>query len=333
MGKEIYVDTLKSEQMLGEEFEELFMVKDTKLTRSLSNKWTNLTLFDRTGEIPGIIFGEDAVNAEKLKGSIVKARGLVTLYNGECRATVKSVVPVELKDVSLSDFVPGLTKEKVAELFGRLNNLLGQIASNAPLLCLVRSVYQKYGKDFIQLPGGYMHHRYAGGLLAHSVECAEMAALICDQQTGAFYENSTGVNRELVIAGALLHDIGKVFEFEVFPFGAKKENAPFLNYKVRGTVMLTEIVKQIVKMYPNTAEKWKTELPVLCNMALSCHKKNDEPPRTKEARIVMLADISSADTDACAFEESKVNQDNPDGGFFYSRYFGCNMKSPGKEAV
>jgi 3'-5' exoribonuclease len=331
--KELYVSTLKSEQMLGEEFEELFMVKETKFSKSLSNKWTNLVLFDKTGEIPGIIFGEDAVNAEKLKGSIVKARGLVTLFNGECRATVKTVIPVDQNTVNLSDFVPGLTKEKLAELFGRLNNLLGQIASDAPLLCLVRSVYQKYGKDFMQLPGGYLHHRYAGGLLAHSVECAEMAALICDQQNGAFYENGSTVNRELVIAGALLHDIGKVFEFEVFPFGAKKENAPFLNYKVRATLMLTEIVKSIVKAYPDTADKWNVDLPILCNMALSCHKKNDEPPRTKEARIVMLADISSADTDACAFEESKVNQDNPEGGFFYSRYFGCNMKSSGKEAV
>lgn len=326
MGKQIFVADLKQDSMIGEEFEDFFLLKDVKQSKSITNEWANMLIYDRTGEIPGIIYGEDSSSAEQLKGGVVLIRGLVRLYNGENRVSVKTVTPAG-EGTSMMDFVPGLTKDQLVGLKGRLDSLVMGVAE-PHLNLLLRSVFKKYGQQYLSLPGGYRHHVFAGGLLAHSVETAEMAGLLCDQMGGWY--GSDAPDRDVAVTGALLHDIGKVLEFKAFPFGERQENAPYLNYRIRGAVILNELIRSLVHAYPETVGYWQGMLPVISNMAMTCHKRNDEPPRTKEGRLVLNADVSSADMDAYEYEESSYKKDKPDGGFFYSRYFGCNMKAEGE---
>lgn len=330
MMKDVYVSSLQQE-MLGEEFESLFLLKDAKLSKNVSTTWCNLILFDKTGEIPGICFGEDAVNAEKLKGKIVFVRGMAAPHNGSMQVKIKSLRLSEQKP-DLSDFVPGLTEEQKNALWNRLCVLIEGITDNC-LKTLLNAVFQSYGKAYLSLPGGYRHHMFAGGLLAHTVEVAELTDLIC-RQKGAWYPGATSVDREIAVAGALLHDIGKCLEFKPFPFGEKREDAPYLNYKVRGSFMVSQVIMNVASAYPQGSaevKRFRELMPILSNEAFTCHRKNEEPPRDKESRTIRNADLVSADSDACDYEESKLLAERPEGGFFYSQYFGCNMLAAGKE--
>lgn len=330
--KDYYISTIKKE--LGDEFESTFLLKDIKVSKSLTTTWANCLLFDRTGEIPGVIFGEDAVQAEKLKGKIVYVRGMAKPNNGGLQIRIKTLRENDAT-ADISDFVPGITQEQRADLFKRLNVLIGGVKDRV-LNQLLRAVFGAYGKVYAGLPGGYRHHVFAGGLLAHTVEVAELTDIIC-RQKGGWYNGQATVDRELAVTGALLHDLGKCMEFKPFPFGEKRDDAPFLNYKIRGSFLVSQIIMNLAAQLPESEnkakdiERLKAIMPLLSNMALNCHKRNDEPPRTKEGRIVQNADVVSADSDAYDFEEESFTQEKPEGGFFYSRYFGCNMLAAGKE--
>ena len=319
--KELFVSQLSSEKMLGEEFEDSFLLKDIKLSRNLSNQWANVKLFDKTGEIMGIIFGEDAVNAVQLKGTIVKVRGLADLFNGEVRVRIKNMFP--LSEEPAEDYVPSLPQEKASELEERLKALIGSVCDRN-LNVLLRSVFTAYIGRFKMLPGGARHHVFAGGLLAHTVEAAETADLICSQQSD-YYGLSTPADRDLVVTGALLHDFGKVTEYKKFPFGEYTEAALYSDPANRGSQMLSQVIHAIIRQYPETVAEWNRMFPLLTNMMLCCHNTGARTRRL-ETRIVMLADKISADTDAFSYEVSQHNRENPeDDGAFYSRYFGCRI--------
>ena len=319
--KELFVSQLVSEEMLGEEFEDSFLLKDIKLSRNLSNQWANVRLFDKTGEIPGIIFGEDAVNAVQLKGSIVKVRGLADLFNGEVRVKIKNMLPSS--EELAEDYVPSLPKEKASELEGRLNALIGSVCDRN-LNVLLRSVFTAYIGRFKMLPGGARHHVFAGGLLAHTVETAETTDLICRQQSD-YYGMAVLADRDLAVAGALLHDFGKVTEYKKFPFGEYTEVALYSDPANRGSQMLSQVIQAIIRQYPETTAEWNRLFPLLTNVMLCCHNTGARTRRL-ETRIVMLTDKMSADTDAFSYEVSQHTKENPeDDGAFYSRYFGCKI--------
>lgn len=321
MSKELFVSQLSSDEMIGEEFEECFLLKDIKLSKNLSKQWANLVLFDKTGELSGIIFGEDAVNAVVLKGQIVKVRGLADVYNGSVRVKCKNIIATN-QEVA-EDYVPSLPCEKSAELEQRLNNLIDSVADKN-LNVLLRSVFTAYMSRFRMLPGGTRHHVFAGGLLAHSVETAETTDLICRQQSD-YYGTANLADRDLAVAGALLHDFGKVTEYKNFPFGEYTDVALYSDPANRGVQMLQQVIGCIIRQYPDVAADWKKLFPLLTNIMLCCHNTGARTRRI-ETRIVLLADKMSADTDAFSFEVSKHNAENPeDDGAFYSRYFGCKI--------
>lgn len=321
MSKELFVSNLSSDEMIGEEFEESFLLKDIKLSKNLSNQWANLVLFDKTGEIPGIIFGEDAVNAVALKGRIVKVRGLADLYNGGVRVKCKNILPTT--EELAEDYVPSLPEEMSADLIARLNALVGSVTEKN-LSVLLRSVFSCYISRFKMLPGGARHHVFAGGLLAHSVETAETTDLICRQQSD-YYGTAGFADRDLAVTAALLHDFGKVTEFKNFPFGEYTDVALYSDPANRGVQMLQSVIVTIIRKYPDTAAEWNKLFPLLTNVVLCCHNTGARTRRI-ETRIVMLADKMSADTDAFNYEVSKHNAENPEEeGAFYSRYFGCKI--------
>ena len=73
----------------------------------------------------------------------------------------------------------------------------------------VRNTYEKNKEQLLIAPGAkMMHHNYMGGLLIHTLECAEYAETI----TGMFFQR---VKKDNIIAACLLHDIGKVFEYTI----------------------------------------------------------------------------------------------------------------------
>lgn len=321
--KDIYISGLSADEWLGEETELPVLLKSVKVSSNPKTTWANLTLFDRTGEIGAMTFGDEAMKAAELEGKIVVVRGMVTLYNGGRRLKVKSVTEAG-EDIDYRDYVPCLDEDELNELTARLISLI-QDMENENLSLLVWSVFHAYLKKYSALPGGYLHHVFAGGLLAHTVEVAEAAALLADQDAGQFYSVKERIDKDLVITGALLHDIGKILEYKEFPFREKSEESVLCGYRIQGVRVLENVIRALIRKKPDTREFWAEYTPVLLNMVYTCHKSNSEPPRTKEARLVMLADTFSADRDAFDYAVAKAHDEGETDKSVYSRYFGCKI--------
>ena len=148
------------------------------------------------------------VSEEKMQhlsvGDMVQVKGKVQLYQGGLQMIVTFI------DSANGDFDPedfqSQPQANVEELLTRLHELLNTISD--PKLKVLVSCFmndQALVDDLCSAPAGVKaHHAYVGGLLEHIVSMAEVANKMCDH-----YQN---VDRELLLIGVLLHDLGKVRE-------------------------------------------------------------------------------------------------------------------------
>jgi 3'-5' exoribonuclease len=128
-----------------------------------------------------------------------------------------------------------------------------------------------------------MHSNYAGGLLEHSIKVAR----ICDAMAGQY----PAVERDLLVAGALLHDIGKVREMEIGTSIEVSDEGMFRGHVVIGDEMVREAVARI----PGFPEPLGLKLS---HMMLSHHGKREwgspKEPQTAEALLLHFGDMADS---------------------------------------
>ena len=152
--------------------------------------------------------------------------------------------------------------------------------NNKVIKDIVLELFKKYRHDFLIYPAAVkMHHHYIGGLAYHSLTIAKMADMIAGT-----YES---VDRDYLIAGALLHDISKVVEFESPTDEKYSSKGLLLGHLVLGAM---EVEKAALKLgYEN-----KEEVMLLEHIIVSHHGQLQygacKRPITPEAVILWLLD-------------------------------------------
>ena len=205
MKKHIFVDQLKQ----GERLDELFLVKSARLSETKAGKpYLILVVMDRSGEVSGPIW-DKALEVQKLctPGEIIRVAGLVQSYRDSLQLKIDSVLPVVRSAVELGDFFP-VSLKNIKEMADELQALLRAI-QNPYLKKLLNYFFNKsdWWPEFQESPAAKgIHHAYIGGLLEHSLSVAQLCHFMADH-----YE---GVDHSLLVAGALLHDIGKLEELK-----------------------------------------------------------------------------------------------------------------------
>lgn len=102
----------------------------------------------------------------------------------------------------------GLEPEQIEQYYIKLQNYINKI-KDEKLHTFVKDLFAKYEKEFKIMPAAkLMHHNYIGGLLVHTVECAEFAEL-------NMANFASKLNEDEVYAACLLHDFGKIFEYTI----------------------------------------------------------------------------------------------------------------------
>jgi 3'-5' exoribonuclease len=167
------------------------------------SRYFALTLADCTGQIEARMW--DAAEAgEFAAGDIVKVRGQVSRYQEKLQITLDRIRKAEMGEFDLGDFVPK-TERDVDELWAELNGYVESF-TDPYLKALLRSFLDdvEIAAALREAPAAKsMHHAWIGGLLEHIVSLLG----ICDL-TAKHY----GVHRDLLLTGAVLHDIGKLQE-------------------------------------------------------------------------------------------------------------------------
>ncbi len=193
----------------GESFDDLLMVKNVRLGETRAGKpYLLLTLGDRSGEISGPVW--ENVETQKnicVPGAVVQVRGLVQTYNEKLQLKIDTVSAADDHVYDKAAFVASSPRGPEAmrdELKGLINTV-----QNRYLSALLERIFlhSSAGRIYHQSPAAKgIHHAYMGGLLEHSLSMAHVCLMLAGH-----YE---GIDADLLVAGALLHDIGKTVELQ-----------------------------------------------------------------------------------------------------------------------
>jgi 3'-5' exoribonuclease len=182
-----------------------FFVVGAKQTRSKKDgaPYFALTLGDSTGQIEARMW-DTAEAGEFAAGDVVKLRGQVCRYQEKFQINVERIRRAEAGEFELGDFVPR-TERDIDELWAELNGYVESF-TEPHLKALLRSFLDDadIARALREAPAAKsMHHAWLGGLLEHVVSLLG----ICDLAAKHY-----GVHRDLLLTGAVLHDIGKLQE-------------------------------------------------------------------------------------------------------------------------
>ncbi|MGH2989825.1 MAG: 3'-5' exoribonuclease YhaM family protein [Solirubrobacterales bacterium] len=192
----------------GQSFEGRFAcVRKDRLTARNGSPYLALELRDRTGTIPARVFREvDRVGARFEAGDAVGVRGRAARFRGDLHAEIDDIRRLEPADYEPAEFLPSAYRS-VEELEGFLEHLAREVHDPA-LRSVVERVLMRdpVGAEFRRAPCTRAgHHAYLGGLIEHTVSVGTLALELCPLHPRLDFD--------LLIAAALLHDVGKVREF------------------------------------------------------------------------------------------------------------------------
>jgi 3'-5' exoribonuclease len=191
----------------GQRFEGRYAcVSKDRLTSRNGSSYLSLRLRDRTGTIQARAFREaDRIGLRFERGDAVLARGRVERYRGDLVVHLDDVRRLDPAEVDPSEFLPAAYRS-VEELEGFLEHLVREI-HDPGLRAVTEAVLEGPGAaDFRRAPCTRgAHHAYLGGLLEHTVSVATLV--------GEFCPLHPRLDSDLLMAAAILHDVGKTREF------------------------------------------------------------------------------------------------------------------------
>lgn len=203
--------------------------------------YLDMTLTDRTGEISAKLWDyREEIHAWIKPNMLVKVRGVISEYNGADQFRTERIRPVVDSDgVRVEDFVPSAPYDG-AQMFDALVTLVEGF-ENETLKTLVLSMLSDAREQLLYWPAAFkLHHAVRGGLLYHTLSIVRLAQEVC-----AVYPFA---DRELLLSGAILHDIAKLTEFQTESTGIASgytTDGTLIGHLVRGAMMIEEKGKQL----------------------------------------------------------------------------------------
>ena len=273
----------------GHEVTSYFVCADKEPATDRNGKsFLRLRLRDASGELKAIHFDPDERVLEELaNGDVVKVSGTYSKHEkyGE-QFQVKRLRVLEPGEYDVATLVP-VSPVPTPELERRLAALIGSVRSPSLRALLERALdpAREPGATFAVVPAAVRnHHAYRHGLLEHSLIVAEVAAAVA--------ERLPSVNRDLTIAGALLHDIGKVRSYSADPMAPGLTDAGRLHGEI---VIGHDLVRDLIAELPGFPPEVALQLR---HIIVSHHGEREKgspvTPATREAIVVHFCDDMTA---------------------------------------
>lgn len=291
--------TFIADILAGDHIDDLFVLSDKTLSHKRDgNPYLTVTLADKSGQIKGVVWDNvEAISGAANAGDFVVVSGSVSEYRGKLQMVVKSMVVQPPDSVTAADFLPATTRD-VDQMFAKLQSLCATMES-ASLKTLLETFWfdQEFVRQFKRAPAAKkMHHAYLGGLLQHTLSMA----LLADKISGHY----SGLNRDLLLAGAVLHDIGKVRELTYDQHIDYTDEGRLLSHIIIGL----EMVDQKIRTIPDFPQ---TDAALVKHLIVSHHGAREfgspEPPKTIEA--VLLNYIDEIDSRVNGIREFMAAED------------------------
>jgi len=279
-----YIENLQE----GERVTAHYLCKKRETLKTKSDKnYLRLTLVDRTGEIIANVWSLNNAIQSFESGDFIKVDANVENYKEQLQLNVRKIRKSSEGEYLPADYIP-TTEKDIDEIYKTICSLIESI-DNKHLQTLLEAILvhnQEIRATFLAHSAGMRkHHSYMGGLAEHSLNVAQ----ICDFLAPRY----KFVNRDLLIAAALLHDIGKIYELSPFPENDYTDQGKLLGHITMGATLVSTEMAQITG-FPKELQN------LLLHCLLSHHGKLEYgspiTPRTIEAFILSHADTLDAHT-------------------------------------
>jgi len=277
----------------AERVEGCFAITNAQLGRTRNDKpYLRCLISDKTGELPGRMWSIDEPTFNRLPTEgFVWLEGETQPYQGELQLIIHAIDRAEPSPEQLRDLLPSTDKD-IDAMFADVVAMLGTLEHPA-----VQALAQAYLDDeylmqaFREAPAAkVMHHAYLGGLLEHTLNLLRLADAVCP-----LYPK---INRDLVLIGLFLHDLGKTRELVYDRAFGYTDRGELVGHIVEGAIMLHDKAQQ---MMATTGQRLPAgALTVLQHIILSHHGVPEygaaKIPSTPEAILVSMLDNVDAKT-------------------------------------
>ena len=260
--------------------DELMMLKDLVHRTTKDNRpYILCTLGDKTGQVAGVFWDiPDRLSQVIHAGQVLFVTGKVTKYKDSLQVSMTDLYPHEKPD--LADFLPSSARS-ASEMIEELKGIVSSLAEPYRALLTRLLLEDRFVKEFANAPAAKsMHHASVGGLLDHTLSMCRIASFLA-----AHYPH---VNKDLLLSGTLLHDFGKVWEYQLQGEFVLSDDGQMVGHITRAAIEVEKAAAELEDVSQETVRE-------ILHLILSHHGTHQwgSPilPKTLEAILLHQIDL------------------------------------------
>lgn len=310
-----YIETLRD----GMHVKDVYLCKTKTIALTKTGKeYGNIVLQDKTGQIESKIWDLNNPGIGEFEPmDYVYAEGNVTVFNNANQLNISRIRRAGEGEYTPTDYFP-VTKKDRNEMYQALKGLIAGMQN--PYLKKLCSMFfiedVEFAKRFCSHSAAKsVHHGFIGGLLEHTLSVTQLC-----EMSAAHYPF---LNRDLLLAGAMLHDIGKVYELSAFPANDYTDDGQLLGHIIMGAQMAEDKMRRI-EGFP---KKLRSEV---LHLILSHHGElefgSPKKPALMEALVLSFADNMDAKVETMYEALNSKQPQNEDGWVGFNRLLDSNIR-------
>lgn len=296
---------------VGDNVDSIFAVKYKKPPKEYtSGFWSEFRVSDKSGEITAKYWGDR--DEERVKeiyegfhtNDVIHMTGRVSEFRDKLEIALDTTSIIRRcapSEYDMGDFVPKTSKD-IDQMMRELLEI-ADFVKNSHLRSLLRSFFddEEFVEKFKNCPGSmHRHQNYVGGLLEHTLNVVKLC--------NTMYILHPSLDRDLLLTGAMLHDIGKVGEYVVTTSIDVSEEGMLRGHLIIGEQMVLGRIGRLAS-FPETLRM------KLAHIILSHHGYNEygspKKPQFPEALAIYYADECDAKVDYCLRLKKDAETEDP----------------------
>ena len=266
----------------GQKVDDIFVIRKLEVKDFNGRKYLSLEFGDKTARIGGVFWeGFQDVLPRIAKGNIVKVQGTVGTYRDMPQITVVGLTMIPGGGFDPSDFLPSGPHEP-QKLMADIDAFVGQVA-DIHFRSLLTEIFTDgiTRRKFTYAPAAKLwHHSYIGGLAEHTLNVARLCQAAC-----TVYPQ---LDRDLIITGALLHDIGKIDTYSLDHFFEYTDEGRLIGHIVIADRLISS---KLARLSDFPAEKKKLIRHLVLSHQGTFEQGSPVLPQTLEANVLYISDL------------------------------------------
>lgn len=307
-----YINELRDGEMISE----VYLCKNKVVAKTKAGKsYYSMQLQDKTGIIDAKVWELNNAIAHFEPMNYIRVDAQVTSFNGALQLNVKRVRVADAGEYDSADYMPCSGKD-IEGMYKELLEIINKI-SDVNLKKLLNSFFVEdveFVKKFKNHSAAKsIHHGFIGGLLEHTLSVAKLCCYIAD--------NYPVIKRDLLVASAIFHDIGKIDELSSFPENDYTDEGQLVGHIVMGTMMVGEKIKEIEGFPVTLGNELKH-----CILAHHGELEYGSPKKPALIEALALAHADNLDAKLQTFTEVLADNKDKTDWLGYNKMFESNVR-------